>query len=583
MPHRSPSKFFLLHSAFCVLLFSTACTPATPPPSVAPPRAQAQPPQPFTPAATAQRVVLMSLDGLGADALAQHTDLGAFARLADGTHVKRIIPSNPTVTASAHVSILTGTTADRHGIVSNRFHAPGTPREQATQGMDAAIDVETLVEAAKRQGKRVGCLPFPTCDATSPRRTADFGMVWAQPLTRGRLIRIPRADFKAEWVPPTWTPRELRRRSFSPVLRSRIEWSVPDVTRSDVDVVLYDTTDDRVQNYDLLFIEQGGEEIVPGPKGWFPLTRRTNVLYGSWSKITRFDAQGVSIYWGAVHRTVAYPDELQSMLDTQAGFWPGAPDENLASDALAGREGIDPQTFIEQLERFSEFLTKSQQLVIQRVPFDLLLAYQPQIDEATHQFYITTGPNVEEGNRVRRAAFVAADRGLATLMHALDPARDALVVTGDHGLAPIDTEARVNRLLSERQLTNWTAYASGNVAQLYRFGGEDNTDAVIAMLNATGLFEQVERRSPTAHRNTGDVLAIAKPNVALSSSDRTPAVGTPGYFGQHGGLNTHPEFHTVLFAWGAGVRREIIDELPQTRIARYVSTLMGMHPPAAAQ
>ncbi|HEX7152375.1 MAG TPA: alkaline phosphatase family protein [Thermoanaerobaculia bacterium] len=583
MPHRSPSQFNVLRSAFCVLLILTACAPATPPPRMAPPPAAAGA-QPFTPSATAQRVVLMSLDGLGADALAHHADLGAFARLAEGTQVRRVIPINPTVTASAHVSILTGAPAERHGIVSNRFHLPGTPRTQATLGMDAAIDAETLIEAAKRQGKRVGCLPFPTCDFKSPRRSADFGMVWTNELTDSRVIQLARSDFKAEWVPPGWTPREQRRQSFSPILRVRLEWSVPNVTRSDVDVVLYDTTDDRVQNHDLLFIELDGDELVPDNKGWFPLARRANGgLYGAWSKVMRFDANGVTLYWGSVHRTEAYPESFRTLLDDAIGFWPGAPDESLASAAMAGRPGIDAQTFIEQLDRFSDFLTRTQQLAIQREPFDLLLAYQPQIDEATHQFNMTTGPHVEAGARVRRAAHVAADRGLATLMHALDPARDALVVTGDHGLATIDTEVRVNRLLADRGFTNWTAFASGNVAHLYRFAETADTDALIAMLNGSGHFDLVERKAATAHVNAGDVIAIAKPNVALSSSERTPAVGTPGYSGQHGGLNTYPQFHTTLFAWGAGVRRETIDELPQTRIARYVAGLIGMQAPAKAE
>src|SRR5436190_1179527 len=74
------SHFSLLPSAFCLLpsfaLFFFACAP--PPP----PRTTPAPPPPLTATATARRVILVSFDGLGADALASQTDLPAFEALA---------------------------------------------------------------------------------------------------------------------------------------------------------------------------------------------------------------------------------------------------------------------------------------------------------------------------------------------------------------------------------------------------------------------------------------------------------------------------------------------------------------------
>ena len=54
---------------------------------------------------------------------------------------------------------------------------------------------------------------------------------------------------------------------------------------------------------------------------------------------------------------------------------------------------------------------------------------------------------------------------------------DALVVTGDHGVAAADTEVRVNTLLRAAGLApRWTAFATGNIAQIYRFEEPDDTD-----------------------------------------------------------------------------------------------------------
>jgi predicted AlkP superfamily pyrophosphatase or phosphodiesterase len=516
---------------------------------------------------TAQRVVLLSFDGLGADALARQTGLTSFEHLATHGASGRVIPVNPTVTSSTHTAILTGADPQRSGIVSNRYHSPGTPIDAIARGMITDIDVETLVEAARRQGKRVGAVPFPTIDTRNARRTADFGMVWTEPLTPSRLIRLSRADFRREWVPPTWTDRPQRRRSFSPVMRARIEWSVSKTTRTDVDVVAYDTTDDRVANYDTYLIEAGELEITPDAKGWFPIsTRSADGLHGSWSKILPSRSLDLSIYWGSISRTNAYPESFRAILDEEAGFWPGIPDD---------RAPIDPQLYAEQLVRLADFHTRAQTATLRRMDFDLLLAYQPEMDQAMHKFM-----GVPEGELVVRAAFLAANRAVAEIGSRLDVSRDALIITADHGFVPTVRDVRLNRMLIEAGLAGrWRAYVSGSVAHLYRFSGPDDADSVVALLNASGLFERVEKKTAAMHRHSGDVIAYAQPDIDLTPSDEAPVVGAPTSRGHHGGLNTNRELHPAFFAAGAGVPKGPLGEIPQTAIAGFVSQLLGITPP----
>ncbi|HET7436527.1 MAG TPA: alkaline phosphatase family protein, partial [Thermoanaerobaculia bacterium] len=558
---------------FLLLLATLSCAPP-PRPVVAPPSPVAH----FAPDGRAQRVVLMSFDGLGADALAAQQDLPHFAALANEGTSARVVPVTPTATAVAHVAILTGADPQTNGIVGNRFHLAGTAPEQVAMGMDIDSDVETIVEAARRQGKRVGSISFPTLDGSTPRRAADFGLVWTRSLTPSRIIHLTRADFHREWVPPTWSARPQRRTSYSPIMRSRIEWSVPQRGRVDVDLVAYDTTDDWTANYDTFFIEDGDHEVAPDAKGWFRIAERLNgALYGSWSKLTAASpALDVTIYWGSIARTEAHPESFRQLIENELGFWPGAPDEHLAAEWLAGRDGIDDTTAIEQMDRLANYLADATLLTIQRMPFDLLLAYEPAVDEAMHQYLLPRGA------RVQRAAFVTSDVIAGRVADALDPSRDALVVTGDHGLAAIDTEVHLNALLGNAY-PHWRAYGSGNNAHLYRAGGPDDTAAVVKLLTDSGYFERVETKTPQHHRNAGDIIVYAYPNIALSMSDQPPVRVTPDYFGQHGGLNTHREFHTVLFALGAGVTHKDAGEIQQTWIARYVSMLLGIEPPKAAQ
>jgi hypothetical protein len=240
----------------------------------------------------------------------------------------------------------------------------------------------------------------------------------------------------------------------------------------------------------------------------------------------------------------------------------------------------------------TQFLSDATALAIRRMPFDLLLAYHPEIDAAEHQFLIVsetqtnaTAANRSEAGRVLASTFAAADHAAAALAAALDPSRDALIITGDHGLAPADTEIYLGRLLASAGMANdWAVFAGGNVAQFYRTGGTDSTAALVAKLKSTGWFEEIDTRSGPTHPNGGDVVAYSYPNVGLSPAGGTGEIAIrPSHYGQHGGLATHHEFHTALIAWGAGVLRGTLPEARQTQIARFLSRLMGIDPPKNAE
>lgn len=551
-------------SVLPLFLALLSCAPVTAPPPAATAvpvsaRAPVAAPAQLAAAAAAQRVVLLSFDGLGADALARQTALPAFERLSRDGASARLIPVTPSLTVPAHVAMLTGAEPQRSGIVSNRFHRRGTPPDEETRGMSVDPDVESLVEIARRSGKRVGAVSFPTLDGTTARRSADFGLAWSDPVVPGRVITLRRDDFKREWVPPGWTPRAQRRQSFSPIMRARLEWAVPRLARIDIDLVAYDLTDDRVENYDAIYLESGGFESAPDARGWFPVSMRTaDGLHGSWSKVLRADAQlgEVAVYWGPITKNRAYPEAFRELLDSEAGFWPGKPDESL-----------DPQSFREQVARLTEFLMKAQTLAIQRMPFDLLLAYQPAIDLASH-------PYLGRDDRVVRDAWEAADRALDTLSRALEASRDALVVTGDHGLIPADRELRLNRLLADGGFfPQWRAFTSGYSAQIY---GSGDPAPVVNLLTASGHFERVETKAANAHPNSGDIVAYAIPGIDLSNSTESPALVPRTIGGEHGALSTHREMDTVLFATGAGTPRGGLGEIAQTRVAGFVLELLAL-------
>ncbi|HEX9164013.1 MAG TPA: alkaline phosphatase family protein [Thermoanaerobaculia bacterium] len=533
--------------------------------------------------------MLVSFDGLSANELEQRRDLPAFARLErDGLFVQRVTPVTPSVTSSAHVAILTGTTPDVNGIVANRFHVPGTPWTQSADGFDADVDAETLLEAAHRAGKRVGSIAFPTIDGRNARRTADFGLLYTDPAVPSRMLHLHAADFHVVERPP-------HHPSFSPVMRAHIQWAVPNRAHRDVRLFAYDTTDDHVRNYNTFLVESNGGEIVPDSHGWFAISSRTpDALYGSWSKLmhTTSTLDEVVVYAGEISRTNGYPDSFRQLVDTEVGFWPGAPDEHSAQQRLEGGDGVDGETFAEQNARFSDFFAGAAAVAIRRMQFDLLLAYNPSVDKAAHQFLIVNAsqPHATPENRaiaqiVRDRAFASADRAAQMIASALDPARDSLVVTGDHGLAPIDTELHLKAWLANHGFAQWVAFATGgNVAHLYRTGAPqpEETSRLIAELKATGLIERIDEKTPVSHPNSGDLVLYAYPHAGLRAANGVD-IAPPGSYGQHGGIGSHHEFQTVLIAWGAGVKPGTISAMRQTQIAAFVSSLLGIDPPTKAE
>ncbi len=144
-----------------------------------------------------RKVVLASLDGaadwLVDDLLARGVLLpdGALARLArTGVRAEAMIPILVTMSSPSHVAMFTGTYPERNSIVSNTFLAPGDPISRSTSGFDAPIEVETLWQAAGRQGKRVFCVTALGADATAPERTCDLTLAYSRTFGRAAVAKL---------------------------------------------------------------------------------------------------------------------------------------------------------------------------------------------------------------------------------------------------------------------------------------------------------------------------------------------------------------------------------------------------------
>jgi predicted AlkP superfamily phosphohydrolase/phosphomutase len=195
----------------------------------------------------------------------------------------------------------------------------------------------------------------------------------------------------------------------------------------------------------------------------------------------------------------------------------------------------------------------------------------------------------------------------------LDPARDALVVVSDHGMAPVFEEVRTNRVLADAGLlkldqsdvpriaadTPMLTTPSGACVHLYLnlegrepHGVVSQEDAprllrdaarVFADLDVAGrpVVEKIFTRAEAAavgldSPNSGDLVIFLAPGFAASTSLDPPVHGPSRYYGQHGYLASYDEMCGMLFARGAGIKRARRGELPAVAVAPMVATFLGI-------
>jgi predicted AlkP superfamily pyrophosphatase or phosphodiesterase len=591
------------------LFFLSACQTA---PSAAP---RSSPPP------AARRVFLLSLDGAGADELHRlyregALTAGGFARFfQEGQIADRLVPVNPTLTAPNHISLATGYLADRTGIVGNNLHQPGTPFLEKVSGFAATIETETLWEAARRQGKRVGVIAWPGADNTGERRRADWGMTYVnEPDREAELITRERRS----WEPAGEYAKLHGIESRSPVRGVRVNVGASGSRRQTFNLLAVDRTDDGAVNYDgVVVLPSSGE----GRAGSVP----TPLAVGAWGDVPcRIAADstaaprdtlcavklldldpglaGARVYFGGLYSMGAYPPHFAAALADRGLLWPGPPDDDRLDETWAGRPGIDLETWLQQNERFTRFFGDSH----------LMMGYMPVLDEAGHQLSMIdrrqprfSPQRRDELAAARRRIWQAVDRELARLLAAVDLQTTVVAVVSDHGMAPVHTMLDPNVRLREhgllatdaqgeilREGTSAYAVGSGGVSQIYVAGGSRDLVRTVRRLfsdwtvDGEKPVERILTRKEAAevgldHPNSGDLILFLREGYSAHGKllkEGTAAAPTNA-LGMHGYLNGHPQVHGIYLALGAGIAKGGAGTVQNPEVAGRVAAWLGIEKP----
>jgi predicted AlkP superfamily pyrophosphatase or phosphodiesterase len=556
-----------------------------------------------------RRVILISLDGAGNDVL---RDLyrqgllreGGFERFfRDGQVADGLVPVDPTLTSTSHISLATGFPPAATGIVANQFHPGGSPSSERANGFDAPIGTETLWEAARRQGRKAGVLAWPGADAKGERRTADWGLVYTNNAEQlPQVITLSRADWQA---------------GSGSNISARVKvGNEKDGPTQTLELVAVDSTDDGQVNYDGVAV--AGK---PGPGG--PLQ------VGKWGQVTWTLADGLAssrlkllslapdlssarLFVDGIFRTTAY-GELAADLTRRGLAWPGPPDNAGLSAGWQGKPGIDVATWTEQAEHMAAFLGEALRTAAARPDWDLLMGYFPVIDMAGHRLLLLDERQAgfsparrDELEGARRRVWQAVDAELRKLIAGLDLSRTTVVVVSDHGMMPVHTSVDPNALLAEAGLlakkdaahpatgtaTGPAAYAiaEAGAAHVYVERGGASTLADLAArfaawkIEGEAPIERVLTRQEAArmgidHPNSGDLVLFAGEGYVFRQLPEGKSAAPAPVYGAHGHLSSRPEMRGIYLALGAGVDPRPGKTVRAIEVAPRVAAWLGIAPP----
>ncbi len=119
--------------------------------------------------AAPQRVILISFDGFRWDYIDRPVAVRLRELASRGVRAERMIPVFPSKTFPNHYSIVTGLTAEHHGIVANAFRdsvlGTFTLRDTVAQGESRWWGGEPIWVTAEKQGQRAGVVGWPGSEA----------------------------------------------------------------------------------------------------------------------------------------------------------------------------------------------------------------------------------------------------------------------------------------------------------------------------------------------------------------------------------------------------------------------------------
>jgi len=552
----------------------------------------------------------MMLDGI----LVNFSNLAA-----NGIQAEYAISVDPSLTASAHSSIATGSYPNKTGIVSNSFHNPNDSFYWYRLGFDEPIDqAEPIWVTASRAGLTSAALFFPGASPSLPGQTADYTVGYGDRQAYSKQVTVPLFQFDHEID-------ELDLSSYSAPYEG--SFVIDQVTR--VYLYLIDNSDNETQDYDTVIVNNGQyareKNIQLGLNEWGSLILIESSYSGCDFLIQRInldkDPPEITLYHTGVYKNNASPRSLLEGINTKFGFFPAG-----ADDYALEHGWITDEDYFYMLQRSSRWMAEVSAWVYSTYKPDLLLTWQNVFDEAGHAWFMhnqrqpaySDETAIQFSDYFKKGAIVA-DQALDTMLDVIDLNHTTLMLISDHGMAAIHTKVYVNTILEKAGLLkldnrNYVdvgnskafAVASGGSVHIYinlidhesdGFVSPEEYDQVQSQIveSLTSLtdpetgelvFQRVLRQNELAsmnlnHENSGDIFALVYPGYFLDGwRGNDDVFGDVDFYGQHGYYSATTEMHTIFIAAGYKVPNsgEVFPPIQIIDYAPTIARLLGFEP-----
>ena len=403
-------------------------------------------------ALAAQKVVVISLDGckpaivqqlLAKGVLSPNQGLGLL--LSRGAFASGSMTVTPSLTASNHIALATGSTGAHNDVAANTFHLVASPFLSTISGFGAPIGgyqfsplgpdptptAEPLWVALRNSGKTVVTATWPGGDGIdvfvpgvsgSPivqpnsLRTVDYTVPFgAFAGLGGKGFVLTASNFSPAAASTISGLTAAGKVSFSPILEAPLETFTVSGVAYSIQVAALDTTNDNTTNYDMLaFFDLNHGGITPGPFA-LPSTGPAYVkndgtsqqffLEGSPSKAgTAFFVTQLAPDLSTVHiarySANAIPRNVQpgvlanvDDINNNVGYWTNQADFRFPeriNPGLTSFSDLELEAIYEdQVQHFVDYQTRLALRAISQSPnADLTMIYIEQPDGSEHQFLL---------------------------------------------------------------------------------------------------------------------------------------------------------------------------------------------------
>lgn len=599
------------------------------------------------------KVVMISIDGAPdylIDKFLKDGTLpknGAFARMKKfGASAERVLPVNVASTGPSHISIFTGASPGKTGIVGNSFRNTANNWDsKSLTAFQQPVAAETIFQAAMRQGKKVIALGGVGLDNTEPSRRTDLFHMYPVITGPSLVLNLIKTDtLISDKNDKNYRKLSLELNSPSPsVFEIYGKFKLPlyfyasDSMLNDANKIIPMTqiivdTDEHIGN---------GYQISVVPEKWAGTSiKRDNKQYNTSFTILNEDRKAgkYQVLMTAPAEVFGYPESFIEKLQTINGYWPGEPENKKETSGL-----ITEQIWFEQVDRLAAYSKNLILTSMKEEQWDLLFGYFSTLDDVQHRYTLTDPAQLDyKADNGKRPAlyqqyikkyFQRIDSYLLEIMNAASKQTN-IVVFSDHGMIPIHSTLLLNNyfetegfLASKKELIS---ISSGTSAHIYinkeiinnnRYASylENLTQKLNTLKDpSTGatIFELVADQQKQAKLGlfnpnySGDLFVSCKPGYSLSDrllpevnylvknsfdpkmfADQNNATrnfllnGTMNETGRgvHGSLSKIRKAQSILYAFGPDVPHKNLKKISALQIAPTIAQLLTIQAPSNAE